>query len=116
MERHHDSLTQMAFTIYNMYLTPSSQCELNIDYGLCRDLVAYLSEVMTGITGQVFQDVGVQYVVCIYICKSAPQWVREFFVITTHSPLTTHQLLQYHVPHKDSLVHNLIIHQSATFF
>ena len=78
MERHHDSLTQMAFTIYSVYLAPSSQCELSIDHGLHRELVAYLSEVMTGITGQVFQDVGVRYIVCIHVCKPAPQWVRGF--------------------------------------
>ena len=78
MERHHDILTQMAFTIYSVYLAPSSQCELNIDHGLRRELVAYLSEVMTGITGQVFQDVGVWYIVCVHVCKPAPQWVRGF--------------------------------------
>ena len=78
MERHHDSLTQMAFTIYSVYLAPSSQCELNIDYGLHRELVAYLSKVMTDITGEVFQDVSVKYIVCIRVCKPAPQWVRGF--------------------------------------
>ena len=69
MERHHNSLIQMAFTIYNTYLAPSSQCKLNIDHGLCRELVMYLSEVMTGITGQVFHDVGAWYTVCVRICN-----------------------------------------------
>ena len=69
MERHHDSLIQMAFTIYNTYLAPSSQCELNIDHGLRRELVTYLSKVMTGITGQVFHDVGAQYTVCVRVCN-----------------------------------------------
>ena len=69
MERHHDSLIQMAFTIYNTYLAPSSQCELNIDHGLRRELVTYLSEVMTGITGQAFHDVGARYTVCVRVCN-----------------------------------------------
>jgi hypothetical protein len=55
MVKHHDSLIQMAFVIYNTYLAPSSQCELNIDHGLRGELVTYLSEVMTDITGQAFQ-------------------------------------------------------------
>ncbi|CCA68134.1 probable Regulator of G-Protein Signaling Protein [Serendipita indica DSM 11827] len=55
MEKHHESLIQMAFVIYNMYLAPSSQCELNIDHGLRNDLVAYLNEVMTESTGKAVQ-------------------------------------------------------------
>lgn len=55
MERHHESLIQMAFLIYNKYLAPSSQCELNIDHGLRNELVAYLSEVITDMTGKAFQ-------------------------------------------------------------
>ena len=55
MERHHESLIQMAFEIYNTYLAPSSQCELNIDHGLRNELSAYLNEVMTGLTGKAFQ-------------------------------------------------------------
>ena len=90
MERHHDSLTQMAFTIYNMHLVPSSQYKLNIDHGHRGELMTYFSKAITDITGQVFQYVGIWYMVCLRVCKPAPQWVREFFVITTHSPLTTH--------------------------
>ena len=55
MEKHHDSLIQIAFVIYNTYLAPSSQCELNIDHGLRGELVSYLSQVMTDITGKSFQ-------------------------------------------------------------
>ncbi|KAF8529272.1 regulator of G protein signaling domain-containing protein [Hysterangium stoloniferum] len=55
MEKHHESLIQMAFVIYNTYLAPSSQCELNIDHGLRNELVGYLSEVMTELTGKAFQ-------------------------------------------------------------
>lgn len=55
MERHHESLVQMAFVIYNTYLAPSSQCELNIDHALRNELSAYLSDVMTGLTGKAFQ-------------------------------------------------------------
>lgn len=55
MERHHESLIQMAFVIYNTYLAPSSQCELNIDHGLRNELSGYLSEVITALTGKAFQ-------------------------------------------------------------
>ncbi|EJD01290.1 regulator of G protein signaling [Fomitiporia mediterranea MF3/22] len=55
MEKHHEGLIQMAFVIYNTYLAPSSQCELNIDHGLRGELVGYLSQVMTDITGKSFQ-------------------------------------------------------------
>lgn len=55
MEKHHEGLIQIAFVIYNTYLAPSSQCELNIDHGLRGELVNYLSGVMTEITGKSFQ-------------------------------------------------------------
>ncbi|KAH8105494.1 regulator of G protein signaling [Cristinia sonorae] len=55
MERHHESLIQMAFVIYNTYLAPSSQCELNIDHGLRNELSGYLSDVITNLTGKAFQ-------------------------------------------------------------
>lgn len=54
MERHHESLIQTAFLIYNKYLAPSSQNELNIDHGLRLDLASYLSEVMTNLNGKAF--------------------------------------------------------------
>ena len=54
MERHHESLIQTAFQIYNKYLAPSSQNELNIDHGLRLDLASYLSEVMTNLNGKAF--------------------------------------------------------------
>ena len=55
MERHHESLIQMAFVIYNTYLAQSSQCELNIDHGLRNELSGYLSDVITNLTGKAFQ-------------------------------------------------------------
>ncbi|KAF8121349.1 regulator of G protein signaling [Boletus edulis] len=54
MEKHHESLIQTAFQIYNKYLAPSSQNELNIDHGLRLDLANYLSEVMTNLNGKAF--------------------------------------------------------------
>ncbi|KAI0079732.1 regulator of G protein signaling [Panus rudis PR-1116 ss-1] len=54
MERHHESLVQQAFIIYNTYLAPSSKCELNIDHGLRNELSGYLSEVITNLTGKPF--------------------------------------------------------------
>ncbi|KAH9894166.1 regulator of G protein signaling domain-containing protein [Cubamyces lactineus] len=55
MERHHEALIQKAFVIYNTYLAPSSQSELNIDHGLRNELSAYLSEVIQSLTGKTFQ-------------------------------------------------------------
>jgi hypothetical protein len=55
MEKHHESLINTAFIIYNKYLAPSSQCELNIDHGLRNELSKYLEDVVTSMTGKVFQ-------------------------------------------------------------
>lgn len=55
MERHHESLINTAFIIYNTYLAPSSQSELNIDHGLRNELAKYLDEVVTNLTGKAFQ-------------------------------------------------------------
>ena len=55
MERHHEALVHMAVVIYNNYLAPSSQCELNIDHGLRNELSGYLSDVVTNLTGKTFQ-------------------------------------------------------------
>lgn len=54
MEKHHESLINIALSIYNRYLAPSSQCELNIDHGLRIELNKYLEDVVTGQTGKKF--------------------------------------------------------------
>ncbi|KAH7888086.1 regulator of G protein signaling domain-containing protein [Phlebopus sp. FC_14] len=54
MEKHHESLIQTAVQIYNKYLAPSSQNELNIDHGLRLDLASYLGEVVTNLNGKAF--------------------------------------------------------------
>jgi hypothetical protein len=55
MESHHEALINTAFMIYNMYLAPSSQCELNIDHGLRNELLKYLDEVFTNLSGKTVQ-------------------------------------------------------------
>ncbi|KZT13105.1 uncharacterized protein LAESUDRAFT_754116 [Laetiporus sulphureus 93-53] len=55
MERHHETLIQTAFVIYNTYLAPSSPNELNIDHGLRNELSVWLNEVITGLSGKAFQ-------------------------------------------------------------
>ena len=55
MEKHHEGLIKNAFLIYNLYLAPSSQCELNIDHGLRNELSGYLSDVIQSLTGKTFQ-------------------------------------------------------------
>ncbi|KAJ7760343.1 regulator of G protein signaling domain-containing protein [Mycena metata] len=47
MEMHHKLLINTVFFIYNKYLAPSSQCELNIDHELQNELSKYLLHVMT---------------------------------------------------------------------
>ncbi len=54
MEQHNQSLINAAFAIYNNYLAPSSHCELNIDHALRNELINYLTDVMTGLTGKTF--------------------------------------------------------------
>lgn len=46
MEKHHEALVQFTFLIYNTYLAPQSQCELNIDHVLRNELYAYVEEVI----------------------------------------------------------------------
>ena len=50
-EKHNKSLISTAFIIYNKYLAPSSQCELNIDHGLRNELAKYLDKVVTMFSG-----------------------------------------------------------------
>jgi len=52
---HHESLIHTALQIYNKYLAPSSQCELDIDHGLRKDLVKYLEHVITNLMGTALQ-------------------------------------------------------------
>lgn len=55
MEQHHESLINTAFQIYNKYLAPSSQCELNIDHGLRNQMIKQLEDTVTskGFQGRV---------------------------------------------------------------
>jgi len=55
MERHHETLITTACTIYNTYIAPSSPCELNIDHALRNELVGYLADTMSGLTGKSFK-------------------------------------------------------------
>lgn len=55
MKRYAESLINTAFLIYNTYLAPSSQCELNIDDGSRNELAKYLEKVITDMTDKAFQ-------------------------------------------------------------
>lgn len=55
MEKHHELLIQTASLIFNTYLAQSSPCELNIDHALRNELVRYLEEVVSNMTGKSFQ-------------------------------------------------------------
>jgi hypothetical protein len=85
MERHHESLITTACVIYNTYLAPSSQCELNIDHGLRTELVKYLEEVVTALTGKAFQG------------RVEPDQVNAFNATQLQSMIRLYERIQMHV-------------------
>jgi len=85
MERHHESLINTAFDIYNTYLAPSSQCELNIDHNLRTDLVKYLEEVVTTLTGKTFKG------------RVEPDQVNAFNATQLQKMIQLYERIQMHV-------------------
>lgn len=85
MERHHESLINTAFVIYNTYLAPSSQCELNIDHGLRNELVKYLEEVVTNMTGKAFQG------------RIEPEQANAFNATQLQTMIRLYERIQTHV-------------------
>ncbi len=85
MEKHHESLMQMVFVIYNTYLAPSSQCELNIDHGLRTELTAYLNEVMMESTGKTWQG------------RVEPEHVHAFNATQLQTMIKLYERIQLHV-------------------
>lgn len=85
MERHHESLINTAFDIYNTYLAPSSQCELNIDHGLRTELVKYLEEVVTTLTGKTLQG------------RVEPDQVNAFNATQLQRMILLYERIQMHV-------------------
>ncbi|TFK29271.1 hypothetical protein FA15DRAFT_664193 [Coprinopsis marcescibilis] len=85
MERHHESLINTAFVIYNTYLAPSSQCELNIDHGLRNELVKYLEEVVTTLTGKAFQG------------RVEPEQANAFNATQLQTMIRLYERIQTHV-------------------
>lgn len=55
MEKHHEQLIQTASLIFNTYLAQSSPAELNIDHAIRQELLRYLEEVVSNVTGKIFQ-------------------------------------------------------------
>ncbi|KAF5393621.1 hypothetical protein D9757_000404 [Collybiopsis confluens] len=85
MERHHESLITTAFVIYNTYLAPSSTCELNIDHGLRNELVKYLEDVVTGLTGKAFAG------------KVEPEQANAFNATQLQTMIRLYERIQVHV-------------------
>lgn len=85
MERHHESLINTAFAIYNTYLAPSSSSELNIDYVLRSDLHKFLEEVVTGLTGKPFQG------------QVEPEQAASFNATQLHTMIRHYERIQLHV-------------------
>lgn len=85
MERHHESLINTAFVIYNTYLAPASQCELNIDHGLRNELVKYLEEVVMTLTGKAFQG------------RVEPDQVNAFNATQLQTMIRLYERIQMHV-------------------
>ncbi|KAJ7873391.1 regulator of G protein signaling domain-containing protein [Mycena olivaceomarginata] len=84
MEKHHESLINTAFFIYNKYLAPSSQCELNIDHGLRNELSKYLEDVVTSMTGKVFQGQVDQEQANAFNATQLQTMIRLYERIQTH--------------------------------
>ena len=85
MERHHESLINTAFAIYNTYLAPSSSSELNIDYGLRSDLHKFLEDVVTSLTGKPFQG------------QVEPEQAAAFNATQLHTMIRHYERIQLHV-------------------
>jgi hypothetical protein len=85
MEKHHESLIHTAFTIYNRYLAPSSQSELNIDHGLRIELVRYLEDVVTGHSGKKFSG------------RVEPDQVNAFNATQLQAMIKLYERIQTHV-------------------
>ncbi|KAG2013397.1 Crg1 [Coprinopsis cinerea AmutBmut pab1-1] len=85
MERHHEALINTAFVIYNTYLAPSSQCELNIDHGLRNELVKYLEEVVTSMTGKAFHG------------RIEPEQANAFNATQLQTMIKLYERIQTHV-------------------
>ncbi|KAJ7590763.1 regulator of G protein signaling domain-containing protein [Mycena floridula] len=85
MERHHESLINTAFVIYNTYLAPSSSCELNIDHGLRNELAKYLEEVVTTLTGKAFQG------------RVEPEQANAFNATQLQTMIRLYERIQTHV-------------------
>jgi hypothetical protein len=85
MERHHESLINTAFVIYNTYLAPSSHCELNIDHGLRNELAKYLEEVVTNLTGKAFQG------------RVEPEQANAFNATQLQTMIRLYERIQTHV-------------------
>jgi GTPase-activating protein SST2 len=85
MEKHHESLINTAFSIYNKYLAPSSQCELNIDHGLRNELAKYLDDVVTSLTGKAFQG------------RVEPEQANAFNATQLQTMIRLYERIQTHV-------------------
>jgi GTPase-activating protein SST2 len=85
MEKHHETLINTAFLIYNKYLAPSSQCELNIDHGLRNELAKYLDDVVTALTGKSFQG------------RVEPEQASAFNATQLHTMIRLYERIQTHV-------------------
>ncbi|KAH8830548.1 regulator of G protein signaling domain-containing protein [Flagelloscypha sp. PMI_526] len=85
MERHHETLINTAFVIYNTYLAPSSQCELNIDHGLRNELAKYLEDVVTSLTGKAWQG------------RVEPEQANAFNATQLQTMIRLYERIQTHV-------------------
>ncbi|KIY45986.1 hypothetical protein FISHEDRAFT_48364 [Fistulina hepatica ATCC 64428] len=85
MERHHESLINTAFNIYNKYLAPSSQCELNIDHALRNELSKYLEDVVTSLTGKAFSG------------RVEPEQAASFNATQLQTMIRLYERIQAHV-------------------
>jgi hypothetical protein len=84
MERHHETLIQQAFVIYNKYLSSTAPSELNIDHTLRNELGVYLGEVMTALTGKAFTGKVEQEQMSAFNATQLQTMIRLYERIQTH--------------------------------
>ncbi|KNZ75684.1 Developmental regulator flbA [Termitomyces sp. J132] len=85
MEKHHESLINTASVIYNTYLAPSSQCELNIDHNLRNEMTKYLEDTVSSLGGNAFQG------------HIEPEQAHSFNATQLQRMIQLYERIQHHV-------------------
>jgi len=85
MERHHEALVHTTFVIYNTYLAPGSQCELNIDHAQRNELVKHMEEQLQNHPGKPWQG------------RAEPEHTTHFNATQLQRTIAMYEGIQGHV-------------------